>query len=165
MGWEEGGVAMQKLTLGVTCVYEGSQWEFTGAGIWKGQAPALSGRLGLPGAPCPCPFSSLSPSETGTMLSTVTLVRTGLGAGEPETDGAPAADGPFSSCSASKDVSLHAVAPALFKAPGPGLGAVLTRRGPCPPCPRVFSLHRFPSFGPRGPGDGQSLITAWLTCF
>lgn len=97
------------------------------------------------------------------MLSTVTLVRTGLGAGEPETDGAPAADGPFSSCSANKDVSLHAAAPALFKGPGPGLGAVLTWQGACPPCPRVFSLHRFPSFGPHGPGDGQSLITAWLT--
>lgn len=116
MGGE--GSGDEKLTLGVTCVYEGSQWEFTGAGVWKGQAPALSGRLGPLGESCPCPFSSLSPSETGTMLSTVTLVRAGLGAGKPETDGAPAADGPLSSCSANKDVFLHRQLLRFSKLPG-----------------------------------------------
>lgn len=54
-------------------------------------------------------------------------------------------------------------APALFKALGPGLGAVLTWQGPCPPCPHVFFLHCFPASGPHEPADRQSLITTWLT--
>lgn len=143
----------------------GPSREFTGGGGGSGKArhQRSAADWGPLGEPRPCPFSSLSPSETGTMLSTATLVRAGLGAGEPETDGAPAADPPFSSCSANKDVFSHVAGSCTFQSSGPRPRSRPDLAGSLPSCPRVFSLHRFPASGLHEPGDGQSLITTWLT--